>query len=134
MHSSAESSFPADERAISRQLDILVLDDDPLLRDVIARLLQRRGHRVHQAADVAGALDLLAAVRMDAAVVDLGVPGDGVNVLRYLEGDPRFTGVVVAITGRIDTDSDAAFGPRVIHLHKPFRFQVLAPLLEGQGV
>lgn len=114
-------------------LDILLLDDSSLIRDVFGRLLTRRGHRVHEVADVASAIERLSSVRMDAAIVDLGVPGDGVNVLRYLEGDAGFEGVIVVITGSMDAERRIGPDSRARCVRKPFKFQDLVPLIERQG-
>ena len=111
---------------------ILVVDDDPLLRGVLVRVLERRGHRVWAVDAVAPALETLATVRIDAAVIDLGVPGDGATVVRYLDGDPSFAGVLIAMSGRIPIESgDDGLGRRAIRLKKPFKLEELLALIEG---
>lgn len=55
----------------------LVVDDEPSLRMVLRRFLERRGWRVDEALDGAHALELLASgdAEPDAVIVDLNMPG-----------------------------------------------------------
>src|SRR3954462_7706057 len=59
---------------------IIVVDDDPVFRDLARRVLAGQGLVVVAESDsIATALDLVHALRPDAALVDLGLPdGDGV--------------------------------------------------------
>jgi DNA-binding response OmpR family regulator len=63
---------------------VLVVEDDPTVRDVVRRYLERVGFTVVQAGDGAGALDRFAEQRPD--VVVLGLPGTtGLEVCRRLQ-------------------------------------------------
>jgi DNA-binding response OmpR family regulator len=65
--------------------DVLVVEDEPQLREVIARYLEREGFEVRVSADGRSALVELATRRPDAVVLDLMLPGvDGLDVLRRL--------------------------------------------------
>jgi DNA-binding NtrC family response regulator len=62
---------------------LLVVDDEPSARTTLALLLRKRGHRVVQAEDVAGATKRLAEEVFDLVVTDLRMPdGDGLDVLQ----------------------------------------------------
>jgi len=62
---------------------LLVVDDAPSARTTLALLLRRRGHRVAEAEDVAGATKRLAEEVFDLVVTDLRMPdGDGLDVLQ----------------------------------------------------
>ena len=50
---------------------ILIADDDPIVRDVVRRYLERDGHDVSIAHDGNEALQLLGTERIDAAVLDV---------------------------------------------------------------
>ena len=64
---------------------VLVVDDDPTVREVVADYLVRDGLEVVQAADGAEALALVDARTPDLVVLDLMLPGiDGLEVCRRL--------------------------------------------------
>jgi DNA-binding response OmpR family regulator len=101
---------------------VLVVDDDPTVRDVVARYLGGAGHRVDEAAD--GPSGLAAAVRNapDAVVLDLMLPGmSGLEVCRALrsrDGGPA----IVMLTARGEED-DRVLGLELgadDYLTKPF--------------
>ncbi|HRW20192.1 MAG TPA: response regulator transcription factor [Dermatophilaceae bacterium] len=64
---------------------VLVVDDDPTVREVVSRYLEHAGFAVSQADEGQRALALAAAEPPDIAVLDLMLPGvDGLEVLRRL--------------------------------------------------
>ncbi|HET9820157.1 MAG TPA: response regulator, partial [Rhodanobacteraceae bacterium] len=64
---------------------VLVVDDNEMNRDLLARRLQREGHRVDLAVDGRDALDKLAADPFDLVLLDIMMPGmDGHEVLQRL--------------------------------------------------
>jgi DNA-binding response OmpR family regulator len=82
---------------------VLLVEDDPDLREVVAIGL-RRGHvAVDTAATVAEAVDHLTVTGYDVVVLDLGLPdGDGVDLCRRLRSDPllRRPARVLMLTAR----------------------------------
>ena len=66
---------------------VLVIDDEPQILRVVRHALEAEGYRVLEAATARAGLDLAAAERPDAVVLDLGLPdADGVDVCRDLRG------------------------------------------------
>ncbi len=64
---------------------VLVVDDEPMVREVVARYLSLDGHEVHEAADGEAALAFLRDRHPDLVVLDVMLPGvDGLTVLRHL--------------------------------------------------
>jgi DNA-binding NtrC family response regulator len=64
---------------------ILIVDDDAALRESLAETLADLGHRPLVAADGNVALDVAGRVNVDAALLDLRMPGmDGLEILRRL--------------------------------------------------
>ena len=62
---------------------VLVVDDDPTVREVVAGYFTRAGLIVSEAADGAGALASARHTVPDLVVLDLMLPGiDGLEVLR----------------------------------------------------
>ena len=65
--------------------DVLIVDDEPQVREVVATYLEREGFSVRSAADGQQALDEIAAKRPDAMVLDLMLPEvSGLEVLQRL--------------------------------------------------
>jgi two-component system OmpR family response regulator len=64
---------------------ILIVDDDPAIRDVVRFALTRAGFEAMEAADGPAALDAFAAAAPDLVVLDVLLPGlDGIEVCREL--------------------------------------------------
>ena len=88
---------------------ILVVEDDPDLRELIAETLESDGFTVTQAPDAAAALLHLRAFAFDAVVIDLRLPdADGMRVLDLaLDCYPQIVSVVVSGFGGV-TEAVAA--------------------------
>jgi len=64
---------------------ILVVDDNEMMRDVLARRLQSRGYRVDNAADGQSGLKRIADGGVDLVLLDIMMPGmDGIETLRAI--------------------------------------------------
>src|SRR4051794_13052914 len=64
---------------------LLVVEDNPITGDLLARWLRGRGHEVVVCADGNRALELTSAGAFDLILLDVGVPGaDGFEVLRSI--------------------------------------------------
>ena len=79
---------------------LLVIDDEPGLRQALTMYFQSRGHVVDSAANAADGMQLASASEYDALLLDLRLPDDdGDNVLRQLERIGRLPRRVVFATG-----------------------------------
>jgi len=100
---------------------ILIVDDDPALREVLSSLLAEDGWRVATAADGEAALAAVASERPTAMVLDLMMPRiDGFEVLQTLRTQPATRDLpVIVVTAKDLTDEDrqrlARVTERVIH-------------------
>lgn len=66
-------------------LDVLVVDDDPLLREATAIMVEAMGCRVTMAEDGLVALDVIAKQPVDVLITDWQMPGlDGIGLVRHL--------------------------------------------------
>jgi DNA-binding response OmpR family regulator len=83
----------------SMAIPVLLVDDDALSREVFGDLLVEHGFRVYAAASGPEALDIAAREKLEAAVVDIRMPGmSGLSVLERLRAaDPDFP--VIMLTG-----------------------------------
>jgi CheY-like chemotaxis protein len=75
---------------------ILVVDANPLSRQLICQLLQRAGHTVVTAADGLAALATVRKAKPDAVVIDLNLPGlPGLEAVRWLRAGAETANVPV---------------------------------------
>jgi two-component system response regulator MprA len=106
---------------------ILVVDDEPAVRDAVDRALRLDGHDVALAEDGRAALDAVAAAPPDALVLDLLMPHvDGLEVCRRLRAAGDRTPVLV-LTAR-DAIADRVRGLDAgadDYLVKPFALEEL---------
>jgi DNA-binding response OmpR family regulator len=78
---------------------ILVVDDDPIVRDVVVRYLERDGHRTLVAEDGDRADELLREEDLDLVVLDVMLPGqDGLALSRSIRS--RSSLPVILLTAR----------------------------------
>jgi len=76
--------------------DVLIVDDEPQVREIVATYLEREGYSVRTAADGHEALVELARKRPDALVLDLMLPGvNGLEVLAKLRSGGDEVPVIV---------------------------------------
>jgi len=113
---------------------VLVADDDPEIRSLLAAVLRQRGLTVDVASDGREAIDRIAASSFAVIVLDLLMPNvDGFGVIDHLrarDGGPM--PVVLVVSGAEPRVIDA-LDPRVIHgiIRKPFDADELANLVEA---
>ena len=66
-------------------LTVLLVDDEPIVREVVAEYLRREGYRTLEAGDGKTAKDLVEAESPSLVVLDLMLPGaDGLEVCRWI--------------------------------------------------
>jgi CheY-like chemotaxis protein len=91
-----------------REMPVLVVDDDPVLRDLLRRMLEREGYVVVDAENGRVALERVRERVPGAILLDLMMPEmDGFDFLEELRGDEAGRHVpVVVITARDLTAED----------------------------
>ena len=118
---------------------ILLVEDDEILRGLLARNLQARGHEVRSACDARTALAYLRASPVDLVVLDICLPDQtGWEVLRtatregwlfplVCAGDRQKLPVVVLSAVRVSIRRLAEFHP-LAYLPKPFPMEAVLRL------
>ncbi|HEY4242700.1 MAG TPA: response regulator [Kofleriaceae bacterium] len=77
---------------------VLVIDDEPMVRETLGQVLSDEGYVVDVAVDGEVALDRVHAARPDAILLDLMMPGmNGRQFLTALRDEPAYAGVPVLI-------------------------------------
>jgi CheY-like chemotaxis protein len=125
---------PAINGGISEQIDesVLVVDDDPLVCDLLVQFLSLRGYRALGIKDGQDALRVVEDVMPDAIVLDLIMPGmPGIDVLRALR-EKEYPGGVIIMTGSHNEEllEEAwALGPQEVLL-KPIDLECLLTAIQ----
>ena len=80
---------------------ILVVEDDPDIRQLVQDCLQARGYRVQSVVDGARALEVVRAETFEGMILDIGIPSlDGMDVLRQVRRwDQQIPIVMVTASG-----------------------------------
>lgn len=113
---------------------VLVVDDDPLILEVLRTILQLREIDVASAEDGASALDLLTQDPLPHVIVcDVMMPGiDGFEVCRRIKSDPRTASVPVILLTARDRAEDREAGRAAgcdDYVTKPFNPLALTDLI-----
>src|SRR5512139_431546 len=83
---------------MSKEGRVLVVDDEPMVRETLGQVLVEEGYVVDLAVDGESALDRVRAARPDAILLDLMMPGmNGRQFLQALRSDPAYEKVPVLL-------------------------------------
>jgi two-component system NtrC family response regulator len=101
---------------------ILLIDDDPGLREVLAFALREQGHEIDAHPTGESGLAALGSFRPDLVITDLKMPGvDGIRVLRAVrEIDPPVPVVILTAFGSIEDAVEAMKDGAHDYLTKPY--------------
>jgi two-component system NtrC family sensor kinase len=128
-----EKTMPSHPQSFA-MLRVLAVDDEPVITDLLTRILTGLGHEVDVASDGAEALRMINLTDYDAILLDIRMPGlGGPDVVRCLEGlRPEIVERVLFITGDTVSPGTQAFiqSQGVDVLHKPFSMEELRSRLQ----
>lgn len=116
---------PAAVAAKSGQRRIVVIEDNPDIRDLLRIKLRQLGHKVEVAEDGAKGLEKVLEVKPEIALVDIGLPAlDGYEVARRVREALGTSIFLVALTGygQADDKRKALESGFNVHLTKPADF------------
>jgi PAS domain S-box-containing protein len=110
---------------------VLVIDDDPVVREFVAATLTDWGYQVREAGDGAGGLAAFREWCPDVVVVDFVMPGmSGADVARAILGE-RPDQPILFVSGYSETDAIKQAAPQAPVLAKPFRAEALDEMVRG---
>jgi DNA-binding response OmpR family regulator len=112
----------------SEMTTVLVVDDEPMVRDVVSRYLERDGHRVVTAEDGDTARGLIERESPSLVLLDVMLPGgtDGLALCRWIRSTSDLP--VILLTARVD-EADRIVGLELgadDYVTKPFSPRELA--------
>lgn len=117
----------------SKRNNILIVDDEPDIREIVGMMLSEQGYRIRTAADGIEALELIKEKAPDLILLDMNMPRMGGvvfyhNIASSYDGSPRYP--VLVITGR--TALEQLFKDFKVDgfISKPFNFDNLLAEVE----
>ncbi|MFN3920876.1 MAG: PleD family two-component system response regulator, partial [Caldimicrobium sp.] len=119
--------FPGED--LKRVMKILVVDDDPAIRDGLREILLSEGYEVDVAEDGKKALDKLSTFFPDIILTDYLMPEmDGITLCKIIKNDPNTVDIgVILITGvgDFETRVKGLLAGADDFLNKPFMYPEL---------
>lgn len=114
---------------------ILVVDDEPAIRALLKKIIERRGYLVDDAKDGAEAIELLGKNGYDVLLIDLMMPNvNGFELVEHIATHPipRRPSVIV-ITAAAESTPLRQLDPNIVHsvVRKPFDIDVVADLVDA---
>jgi DNA-binding NtrC family response regulator len=115
---------------------LLIVDDEPIVRTALQRLLEARGFAVRSAADGVGALQTAQVFAPEFLIVDYMLHGsmDGLAIASALQStDPELRVIVISGYGSADLEARIASLAHARFLWKPFDTAALLSLIHSLG-
>jgi len=113
---------------------VLVVDDEPEVRQVLEEFLVAKGYEVHAAESGPEALGALDTFKPDVALLDVSMPGmDGVETLRRMVAlQPRLPVIMVTANAEIAVTSKLLALGAADYIPKPFDLEYLSQAVSIQ--
>jgi two-component system, NtrC family, response regulator AtoC len=118
-----------------RTLQLLVVDDEPAIRQVVSALLKKAGHTVEQAGDAETALERLARGDIDIVLSDIKLPNmSGIDLLRKARASNIDTAfIMMTAFASVDTAIEAIKAGAADYMIKPLNHDELLHRLTKVG-
>jgi DNA-binding response OmpR family regulator len=113
---------------------VLLADDDPMIRELVSRILEDAGYRVVTAEDGVAALELIQEWRPAAVILDVMMPGlNGIETMRRLRGEPLTAALPILLVTAHASSDELRQGRELGAdcLRKPFSAQDLRARVAG---
>lgn len=116
----------------NRSLNILLVDDEPIVREVMADFLTIIGHHVDEVDDGLSGLQAIRAGAYDVVFTDIRMPGiDGIEFLKQVKAIfPNLPIIVITGHGSEDTEREAIAAGATGYLNKPIAFTDARRIIE----
>jgi signal transduction histidine kinase len=110
---------------------ILIVDDEPVIRQLMSLCFQKSNYRISSAKDVPGASAVLALERIDAIISDVMMPGeDGTFLGRVHEAWPDLPVILMTGHAQMQMAIDAIKNGAFDFVCKPFDFDHMRKIVE----
>ena len=112
---------------MSNQSLIHIIDDEPVIHDILTQLLTAEGYEVESSASGEEALEKYASRKFDLVLLDLLMPGmDGIEVLRAIKRiRPQAVVVIITAYASVESAIEAMKIGAFDYVQKPFKHEEL---------
>ena len=128
----SEQGIAPQSAAASRPLTILVVDDEPIVRQSLGEWFREDGYKVDVAENARAGLKLVAANTYDIALIDIKMPGvDGIELqTRLREAAPELSVIMMTAYASVETAVKALKNGAYDYIVKPFDPEELSLLVK----
>jgi CheY-like chemotaxis protein len=131
-------SIATEAPSVGKRETVLVIDDDPAQRELMARFIERQGFSARTASDGPKGLAMARALRPRAILLDVMMPQmDGWSVLSALKKDPDLAKIPVIMVTFVDERGLSSTLGAADHVNKPVHWdklkRVMDRLREAEG-
>jgi two-component system sensor histidine kinase/response regulator len=120
----------------ARSPSVLVVDDNPLIVDVVTGLLRSQNYEVMSSCNGHDAWELLRTNHVDVVICDIMMPKmGGYELYEVLRGDPQYTHIPFVFLTALDDQKEIDHGKEVgadDYLCKPFEPEELLAVVKGK--
>ena len=116
--------------------NVVVIDDEVLIRKSLTKVLRARGYRVETAATGSAGVDLVERLRPQVAILDMRLPDtDGLSVLRRVKAAAADTQVIVITAfGDVDSAVEAMKLGAADFVRKPYELDEITLAVESAAL
>jgi len=111
------------------QRTVLIVEDEPMIRMILADALEEEGYGVLEAETVLEAVAVLGCNGIDAVITDIDMPGalSGLDLARFLHASTRTVPIIITSGGHSEADCSLPNG--AIFISKPYSIPCMIELL-----
>ena len=119
-------------RGMKSEISILIVDDEPTMRNLLEKILAREGYQMHSLGDGYAALEYLKSNHVDIVVSDMKMPKmDGFELLKNIKEHHPGVGVIIMTAyGDTYTVKDALLLGADEYITKPFKSYEISLVVE----
>ena len=112
---------------------VLIVDDEPDIRELLDITLSRMGLQTHSAATLEEAKELVARVQPDLCLTDMRLPdGNGINLVQYIQQEfPHIPVAMITAHGSVETAISALKAGAFDFISKPVELENLRRLISS---